>query len=141
MGKIKIQEIAVKAVAVGAGAVVASMSDKFTGNLNPKVRSIGKIMIGAILPALMPKSKILADASTGFIAVGAVDLMKTFQGGEVSGVGENDFVSYVGAPLMDEDHMSGADDFVAGDDDYVAGDDDYVAGDDDDVSGLDDMTI
>lgn len=141
MGKIKIQEIAVKAVAVGAGAVVASMSDKFTGNLNPKVRSIGKIMIGAILPALMPKSKILADASTGFIAVGAVDLMKTFQGGAVSG-SDDDFVSYVGAPLIDEDHMSGADDdYVAGDDDYVAGDDDYVAGDDDDVSGLDDMTI
>lgn len=141
MGKIKIQEIAIKTVAVGAGAVAANLSDRFTGNMNPKVRAIGKIMIGAILPALIPKSKVLGDAAAGFTAVGAVDLMKSFQGAENVSGANDDFVSYVGAPLMDEDHMSGADDFVAGDDDYVAGDDDYVAGDDDDVSGLDDMTI
>ncbi len=118
MAKIKIEEIAMRTGGVAAGAVAATVVDKFTGGLNPKVSALGKIVVGAVLPVFMPKNKFVASAGDGFSAVGAADLFKSFTGGAVSGAND-----YVAASLIDEDYA------VSGDEDYnVSGaDDEFTA--------------
>lgn len=111
MGKIKLEEIAVKTAGISAGAAAARLSDKFTGNLNPLIRGGGKIVGGALLPALMPKNKFIGHMADGIVAAGAIELFDKFTGGVsgISGVG-----SYVAAGMIDEDSVAGYDEPVSG---------------------------
>jgi hypothetical protein len=127
--KIKIMDIAVKAGGVTAGAVLAKVSNRFLGTLNPKLRAVGKIVIGAVVPAVMPKSKIADHVGTGVMAVGAAELFEEFVPSNVAG---NDGVmnGAVGAPVtIDEDFVSGPDDDM--DDEVSGADDDIMSGTDD----------
>lgn len=108
-GKIKIEEIAVRTAGVAAGAVVARVSDRFTGSMNPLIVGGGKIVGGAILPALMPKNKFVENMASGIIAQGAVQLFDKFTGGAVSGVDPSQ--EFIASSMIDEDYIvSGSDD-------------------------------
>lgn len=120
--KLKIGEIAVKAGGVSAGAVLGTFANKFLVNINPKLRGFGKIVAGAVIPALISKGgkQNIADAvGSGVIASGAIDLANDF--GLTSSVsGVEDVMAGVGAPIVtDEDFEAG----VSGseDEDVVSG--------------------
>jgi hypothetical protein len=85
--------IGVRAVAAPAGAIAASALEKiaFIANLNPWIKGIGKIIIGAAIPEFhnKPNDKMstgLAAFGAGFSAVGGLDIAKTVMPGLVSGV-------------------------------------------------------
>lgn len=134
--KIKIAEIGMKAAGVSAGAVLAKFANRFVPNLNPAIRGGAKIVIGAAVPAFMPKSKLVENIGMGMMAVGAVEVAENFVPAMVSGVNENP-VAGLGASMsnegltIDEDYepdMAGVDD----DDDDMNGTDDIVGNPDDD---------
>lgn len=112
MKKIKIEEMAVRTAGVAAGAVAASVSDRFTGSVNPIIVGVGKITLGAVLPALLPKNKFAENAASGIIAQGAVQLFTKFTGGAVSGTDGND--EHIAGGMIDEDFISGEDDEFVG---------------------------
>jgi hypothetical protein len=73
--KINIQKTAMRVVGVAAGAVGAKALDKvIPAGVNPKLRGMGKLILGAVLPMLAPKLDILGNIGDGMIAQGAVDL-------------------------------------------------------------------
>lgn len=86
--KFDFKKIGMKVAGVGAGAVAARFADKPLTNMNPKIRSIGKILVGAILPELAPKSPMVDHVGCGMLAVGAADLFVTMTVQTLSGVGE-----------------------------------------------------
>lgn len=110
--KIKVQDIAVKAGGVVAGVAAAKLVNKFLPGLNPKIRGAAKILIGAIAPALVPKLKIADHVGSGFMAMGASELMDEFVPG-----------------------ISGADDVLSGPEEAVVIDEDYEQ-----VSGVENET-
>lgn len=108
--KIKIEEIAVRTAGVAAGAVAARVSDRFTGSINPLIVGGGKIVGGAILPALMPKNKFVENMASGIIAQGAVQLFDRFTGGAVSYADPSQ--DNIAGSMIDEDYVSGLEDEV-----------------------------
>ena len=96
-------------VAVAGGAVVAGFVNKFVpSTVNDKIVSGGKIALGVALPMLSKDGKtkaLLSGVGSGMIAVGAVELLKSF--GVLSGIGaDTDTISIT----LDDDGM-GQDDF------------------------------
>lgn len=127
---------------VVAGAVVAGYLNKLVGNkVNDKVLAGGKVALGIALPMLFKSGNtknIIAGVGSGMIAVGSVDLLKSF--GALSGdfdipVINGDFDIPVingdeefGADILNGDDEFGAD-FLSGDDDGMG--EDFMSGEDD----------
>jgi hypothetical protein len=102
--KFNIKEIAVKVGGVSAGAVVGKFANKLVPNMNPKIRGFAKIAIGAALPTLTPKSKIMDHVGSGIIAVGASELLAEFVPA-IAGANENPMSGIYGeAVRIDEDY-------------------------------------
>lgn len=127
---------------VVAGAVAAGYLNKLVGNkVNDKVLAGGKVALGIALPMFFKSGStknIVAGIGSGMIAVGSVDLLKSF--GALSGdfdipVINGDFDIPVingddefGADILNGDDEFGAD-FLSGDDDGLGAD--FLSGDDD----------
>lgn len=107
-----------RAVGVAAGGAASAGINKFLPNLSPKVRAIGKMVVGIVLPELAPKNQMLSDAGIAFAGTGAADLANQLIGGTgVQGIGDPEYV-------------------VNGNDEYaVNGDGDYVFGNENDAMG------
>lgn len=86
--KFDFKKIGMKVAGVGAGAVVGRVADKPLANMNPKIRSIIKIGVGAVLPEIAPKSPFIENMGAGVLAVGAADLFDSMTNKTVSGIGE-----------------------------------------------------
>jgi hypothetical protein len=102
--KFDFKRIGMKVVGVGAGAVVGKIADKPLANMNPKLRSIIKIGVGAVVPELV-KSEFVGSIGAGILAVGAADLYDSMVNktttAPVQGVGE----VYDTAVGSDEDYI------------------------------------
>ena len=76
-------------ISVAAGAVAAGAVNKFIpSTINDKIVSGGKIALGVALPMLSKSGQtksVLSGVGSGMIAVGAVELLKSF--GVLSGIG------------------------------------------------------
>jgi len=130
---------------VAAGAVAAGMLNKvIPESVNTKIVAGGKMALGIALPMFVKSGKlkgIMAGVGSGMIAVGAVDLLKSF--GVLSGADDTMSLSLNG----DQDMLSadvlgadvlGADDTISGEDISTVSGDDYMNGDISVVSGHDD---
>jgi hypothetical protein len=105
-------------LAVVGGAVAAGYLNKVVPTtINDKLLSGGKIALGVVLPMLSKSGatkNILSGVGSGMIAVGSVDLLKSF------GVLNGDF----DIPTINADILNGLDlDTVNGIDDDTLGDD------------------
>ncbi len=117
---------------VVAGAVVAGYLNKLVGNkVNDKVLAGGKVALGLALPMIFKSGStknIMTGVGSGMIAVGSVDLLKSF--GALSG----DFDIPVINGDFDIPVINGDDEFMNGDDDFMGEDflsADILSGDDD----------
>jgi len=117
VGAIDIQNIG----GVIAGAVIAGYINKLIpATVNDKIVAGGKVALGIALPMFVknPKTKnLVAGVGSGMIAVGAVDLLKSF--GALSG----DF----DIPVINGDVLAGDDDIPVINGDVLAGDDEFGA--------------
>jgi len=127
-----------------AGAVIAGYINKvIPATTNDKIVSGGKIALGLALQKFM-KGSLTHGIGSGMIAVGSVDLLKSF--GALSG----DFdIPVINGDVLAGDVLAGDDlDVINGDDfdipvingddiDLGMDDDDMMSGDDDDLSGDD----
>ena len=117
--------------AVGGAASLALdkvIPDSIEEKLNPKMIAGGKILIGAIIPEVFKKQKMLKPFALGFIGAAAADLTADIvptlaKTSKVSGIGEVDSIEeeYLFDEAMngaaDDETMSGAeDDAMAGTD-------------------------
>ncbi len=95
--KLNFKKIGVKAAGLGAGAVAARvLTKKVAANLNPKLKSAGVIVAGAMLPSFMGRSQFLSDMGDGMMSVGASELIGNFVPG-LAGIGElDDFDDSIG---------------------------------------------
>jgi hypothetical protein len=145
MGAIDIMNI----VAVAGGAVVAGMVNKFIpGTVNDKIVSGGKIALGVVLPMLSKDGKtknLLSGVGAGMIAVGSVELLKSF--GVLSGLGADDETISVSLDGIGESVLAES---VLAEDVLSMNDDDLSVvngiGEDDDLSvvngiGEDDLSV
>jgi hypothetical protein len=96
--KFDFKKIGIRVGGSVAGGVVGRFADKPLANMNPKIRSIIKIGVGAILPELAPKSDFLGSVGAGLTGVGGADLFDTMvnKTAPVSGIG-TDFDMALGA--------------------------------------------
>lgn len=99
--------------AVG-GAASLAVNKIIPASINPKIRGIGKILIGAVLPEIAPRTKMLEPFGMGFAGQAgaelAADLIPAIAGpDEIEGVGAQE--EYV----IDDDFVSGAEDPMVGD--------------------------
>ena len=117
---------------VVAGSVLAGYLNKIVpATFNDKILAAGKVAIGIALPMVSKNGKtknLLAGVGAGFIAVGSVDLLKSF--GALSG----DF----DIPVINGEVLSGDDDIPVINGEVLSGDDDMMSGDDE-MSGDDYM--
>ena len=126
-------------LSVVGGAVVAGYLNKIIPTtVNDKIVAGGKVALGIALPMLSKNGatkNILHGVGAGMIAVGSVDLLKSF--GVLSG--DYDIPVVNGDVLAGDDFMSGdvlagdlpvvnGDEFMSGDD-YMSGDDGFMSGD------------
>lgn len=122
--KLNFGNIAMKAGGVAAGVVAGKVADKPLENMNSTLRGGLKLLVGAVLPELIPhkgKGVNFADAiGSGLMAVGASDIfdsIKAKSDDSIEGPDQFDEETFV---ETDED-ISGAEDNVLGelDDDGV----------------------
>jgi hypothetical protein len=108
-------------IAVAGGAVAGGFVNKFVpSTINDKIVSGGKIALGVALPMLSKDGKmknILSGVGAGMIAVGSVELLKSF--GVLSGLGaDDDTISVsldgIGESVLAESVL--AEDVLTGDD-------------------------
>lgn len=95
--------------AAAGGAASLAMNKIVPASVNPKVRGIGKILLGAVLPEISPRTKMLEPFGMGFAGQAgaelATELIPAIAGpDEIEGVGAQD--EYV----IDDDFVSGAED-------------------------------
>ena len=113
------------------GAIAAGYLNKLIpATVNDKITAAAKVGLGLALPMFIKNNKMIAGAGAGMIAIGSVDLLKSF--GALAG----DF----DIPVINGDILSG--DVLAGDQlDVINGDDDIpvINGDDDDLGEDDDL--
>ena len=131
MKKFDFKKIGMRVGGVAAGAVAGELVNKvgFIGNMKPALRGGLKIIVGAVIPELMPKQAFVGHIGDGMIAAGAID---TYNGltsktdAPVEGIGdqftEDQFV-------VDNDYdVNGIEDPISGINDNPMGgveDDDY----------------
>ena len=105
--------------AAGGGVAAAWVNNIIPSTLNSKVKLGGKLLVGALVPELMPKQKILVNAADGWCGVVGVELAHEFgMKVDVAGIGD------CGAHEIDEDYMDGVDEDVVND---GVGEDDPVS--------------
>lgn len=103
--------------------------------VNPALISGGKMLIGAALPLLAPKQKMLEPFAAGFIGQAAAELTAEMIPALVSGVdgiGNDDYEETIEEEYLFDEAMSGADDDVAADD-VMSGTGSYDFDSDEDV--------
>jgi hypothetical protein len=131
----RIQDALINRGAAGAagGAVAQFVGDKLPATVNPMVKNIGTILVGAIVPELSPKTKFLEGAGAGMAGVGGANLLKSMMSGtaakseNVNGLEDEGWTPINGLPMDDDADMNGTGEFTTDDDD-------------DDVHGTDDIT-
>ena len=108
-------------LAVAGGAVAGGFVNKFVpSTINDKIVSGGKIALGVALPMLSKDGKmknILSGVGAGMIAVGSVELLKSF--GVLNGIGADDetisvSLDGIGESVLAESVL--AEDVLTGDD-------------------------
>jgi hypothetical protein len=134
----KIQDSLVNRGLAGAagGAVAQFVGDKLPASINPMVKNVGTVVLGAIIPELSPKTKFLEGAGAGMAGVGGANLLKSMMSGaaaksEVNGLEDEGWTETApihGLPMDDDDDMNGIGDKYEVDDE------------DDDINGADDVT-
>ena len=73
--KIDFAKIGMKAVGLGAGGIATKLVDKIVPNLNPKIRSIAKVVVGAIAPPFIaPRNLLVEHIGDGMITAGVMEL-------------------------------------------------------------------
>ena len=109
---------------VVAGAVAAGYLDKvIPETIDNKIVAGGKIALGVALPMFVKSGNmknILAGVGSGMVAVGSIDLLKSF--GVLSGAEDEEML---------EISLNGDLDILSGDDDLSVVQGDILAGDDD----------
>jgi hypothetical protein len=117
---------------VVGGAVLAGYLNKIVpATINDKVLAGGKVALGVALPMIFKSGKtknIMGGVGAGMIAVGSVDLLKSF--GALSGSFD--------IPIVNGDILAGDDEFMGEDIPVVNGD--VLGGDDDINMGFDDLS-
>ena len=131
ISKLNLKNVAVRVAGVGAGAVASNFIGlKFGSSLNPKMLGAGKVVIGGVLPLLMPKQQILNHVGDGFIADGALTLAKSLVpalfASAVSGIeDESESLDGIGSELVSDDsyeQISGEEEMLNGiEDDALSG--------------------
>lgn len=112
------------------GAIAAGYLNKLIpATVNDKITAAAKVGLGVALPMLVKNNKLIAGAGAGMIAVGSVDLLKSF--GALAG----DF----DIPVINGDILAG--DVLAEQLDVINGDDDIpvINGDMDDMGEDDNL--
>lgn len=108
-------------ISVIGGAVIAGYLNKLVpATVNDKLVAGGKVALGVALPMLVKSGSmknVMAGVGAGMIAVGSVDLLKSF------GVLSGDF----DIPVINGDVLSG--DVLSADIDVINGDVDMMSGD------------
>lgn len=128
LNKIDFGRAAMKTVAVGGSAFgTRLLSQKVLPNMNPIVKNVALVFLGAMVPAVFaPKNNLAQDVGAGAIAAGAIgigeQLTNNAGGSEsVQGVGNNAYVieedymqvsDNVGDSVGEEDTLTGVDDDV-----------------------------
>ena len=114
---------------VRGGAVVAGYLNKLIpATVNDKITAAAKVGLGVALPMLVKNNKLIAGAGAGMIAVGSVDLLKSF--GALAG----DFdIPVINGDILAGDVLAEQLDVINGDDDIpvINGDEDEMGEDDD----------
>jgi hypothetical protein len=117
---------------VVGGAVLAGYLNKIVpATVNDKVLAGGKVALGVALPMIFKSGKtknIMTGVGAGMIAVGSVDLLKSF--GALSGSFD--------IPVVNGDILAGDEDEMGQDIPVVNGD--VLGGDDDMNMGFDDLS-
>ena len=73
--KLDFAKIGMKAVGLGAGGVATKVIDRILPNLNPKIRAIAKVAIGALAPPFIaPRSQLVEHIGDGMITAGVMEL-------------------------------------------------------------------
>lgn len=99
--------------AAGGGVASLAVNKFIPASISPKMRGIGKILVSAIIPELMPKMKFLGPASQGFAGHAGAELATEFMPTlaavkPVAGIGSD------GSYTVDEDGMNGTDEETLG---------------------------
>jgi hypothetical protein len=66
--------VAQGAAGIGGGLAARGVSTQMLATMNPLLRGAIMVAAGSILPALSPKSKMLASAGVGITTVGGMDI-------------------------------------------------------------------
>jgi hypothetical protein len=117
-------------LSVVAGAVAGSMVNKVVpSTVDPRLVSGGKVALGVALPMFSKSGStknILSGVGSGMIALGSIELLRSFAPTMFSGV-DDEFVSVsldgIGESVLAEDVLSGDIDVINGDISVVNGDD------------------
>lgn len=112
--------------AAAGGAASLAVNKVIPASINSKVRSIGKILIGAILPEISPRTKMLEPFGMGFAGQAGAELVAEL----VPAIAGPDEIEGVGATeeyVIDDDFVDGVNDPQVGSDDpqIGVGDEDY----------------
>lgn len=114
MKKINIKGALMKSASTGGGAILAASANKisFVQKLSPTIRGALKMAVGALLPEVIGKGKkaqVVADAGSGMIAVGALELYNglvakgnTAKALQISGVTEMPTLGEIDRIYVDE---------------------------------------
>jgi hypothetical protein len=120
-------------ISVIGGAVIAGLINKvIPTTVNDKIVAGGKVALGVALPMLVKSGSmknVMAGVGAGMIAVGSVDLLKSFK------VLNGDFdIPVINGDVLSGDVLSEDIDVINGDDDMMMnGDEDFLSGDDEDM--------
>lgn len=90
--RFNLKEIGATVLGTTVGAVSCEIvSSKLLPNANPLLVGIGKIVIGALIPEISPRSKFLGGVGAGFVAVGGAQVAKKLlPAGFIAGIGQAD---------------------------------------------------
>jgi predicted YcjX-like family ATPase len=120
-------------ISVIGGAVIAGFINKvIPATVNDKIVAGGKVALGIALPMLVKDGgmkNVMAGVGAGMIAVGSVDLLKSFK------VLNGDFdIPVINGDVLSGDVLSEDIDVINGDEDMMMnGDEDFLSGDDEDM--------
>ena len=120
--KFNVKKIMSKVGGAATGGAIGQASNKVLGKFDPKIGAGVKILAGAVLPELAPKSEFVSEMGSGMIGVGAAELLKSFVPG-LAGIGADDMDQSLGA--VENDYIidgMGMGDLGADDPDNAIGD-------------------
>jgi hypothetical protein len=109
MAKLNVKNLASIAINRGggsaAGGAASALSNKvIPASINPLLKGIGKIVIGAMIPELMPKNEMVKFAGAGFAGHAAGELTDHLMAPKtVSGLGDETYTTDADASLSGTD--------------------------------------